>query len=1116
MPSRSTLATTIASIALAAIVLLALIQLHGTIVRQTLSLAGVGLHAPVLLSVRDHCGKERWLPPALRVLDTGPDPYPVDGCERSAELLALLPADEASVLFINQSVPYRTIRTGRLAWFRDLKLMPGENQLTVASLNTGLLYPHLARNATEIMARVVPEQIQRSDVQDADFDFTSLWFQYAPNMAAIRVGKLNQEAKGSETSKSVSRTLSLSRGQDGVVSVRAEACLPPTHPLVRSTDLSGDLSGPQFLTVVFQAAVFGPALPLSDPRWNQIPHVTASSTTYAPCKTLRTEYEVEGGELLLFSPYDFLTATGDTLKIAGLPDDVFDSSRSPDRREGDVAVWVGRSEFSTGVIILPQSLKKDARRSVENSALSVQTAAGEVGVKPSTGQPRQQGLVAALSGLRELLPTAWSATLWAAAAAAPVGLLLWTVERTWRSIDNARLRRARAALIALFAFMATFAALPLLLAIANWLLSTFIGTLAALPLPVPAGVATFTRSLDSDVSAPAALCAVLMVLPIMQGVLSPPQGLHHRLSGVVAALVSVLLLIVALTFAMGIQVLPVFTKGAREMLDLLPADLLPVDHTVVAHAPNSVALIIAFGLWVVLGLSVFWTAVYWLFRMVAPNVPVFGAAWVAGLVLFLLPLSFGLSDVAAAISWVAWQRDAVWGPVLMVSDPTRWMATFVTAAFMLLVVTLVLRAFREVAARLLDVSKEEVLRRYAGTSLLFLAALFVIWPMIDRSWAEPQVFHPVAYRLMTFFQAFGSLLALLAVLAATQELDERRREAGLTQRFTLSPTVLAAVSAAFAGYLTLWNREPLAVAVLMIAGWALFRHVVLVAPCGAPIAPEIAVAQGASLGKRLVEYLAETRLLRARRTAIDKSFSEGTLSQADRLKRRTEIEKRQLILDNQLSMPVAEAKRRLFALGPGSSPLRNGYLGARAGILVALVLQLLVPFNLSHMATGQGVYWVNFASKLMVDPQYQVVPVSVEESRVLVLLGEALNAFAIWTIAGFIFGYVFHLIRGRDGFLRAAVFGAVVALSYMLSQALTASAAGLPVETAIRVAPLLAFLLIVGTLVFDGAVLQREGVERAKLLEVYGLKTSVGYLSFAGALASVQPILDLLAWIMQR
>jgi hypothetical protein len=100
--------------------------------------------------------------------------------------------------------------------------------------------------------------------------------------------------------------------------------------------------------------------------------------------------------------------------------------------------------------------------------------------------------------------------------------------------------------------------------------------------------------------------------------------------------------------------------------------------------------------------------------------------------------------------------------------------------------------------------------------------------------------------------------------------------------------------------------------------------------------------------------------------------------------------------------------------------------------------------------------------------------------------------------------------------LRAAVFGIAVAVPYVLSQALTAPAAGIPIETAIRVAPVLAFLMIIGTLVFDGAVLQREGVGRAKLLEVYGLKASVGYVSFAGALAAVQPILDLLDWVVQR
>ncbi len=61
--------------------------------------------------------------------------------------------------------------------------------------------------------------------------------------------------------------------------------------------------------------------------------------------------------------------------------------------------------------------------------------------------------------------------------------------------------------------------------------------------------------------------------------------------------------------------------------------------------------------------------------------------------------------------------------------------------------------------------------------------------------------------------------------------------------------------------------------------------------------------------------------------------------------------------------------------------------------------------------------------------------------------------------------------------------------------------------------PLFVVLLAVGALFFDGATLRREGVSIAKLPDMYGLRTSVGYLSFAGALAGIQPLLDLLGWL---
>jgi hypothetical protein len=61
-----------------------------------------------------------------------------------------------------------------------------------------------------------------------------------------------------------------------------------------------------------------------------------------------------------------------------------------------------------------------------------------------------------------------------------------------------------------------------------------------------------------------------------------------------------------------------------------------------------------------------------------------------------------------------------------------------------------------------------------------------------------------------------------------------------------------------------------------------------------------------------------------------------------------------------------------------------------------------------------------------------------------------------------------------------------------------------------------ALYFFLGSLVFDGSSVQRQGVPYGKLPDIYGLHTSVGYASFAGIIAGVQPVLQLFDWLLSR
>jgi hypothetical protein len=214
-------------------------------------------------------------------------------------------------------------------------------------------------------------------------------------------------------------------------------------------------------------------------------------------------------------------------------------------------------------------------------------------------------------------------------------------------------------------------------------------------------------------------------------------------------------------------------------------------------------------------------------------------------------------------------------------------------------------------------------------------------------------------------------------------------------------------------------------------------------------------------------------------------------------------------------MPVDEAKRRLLGLGLGVSPLRNGLVGAGAGLAVAALFQMVLPIDFRPASTGEAPAWLGILSAVIVDPGFRPVTAA-DTSRLLAVVSELLNAMAIWVFLGFMFGISFHRIRGSDGFAKAVVFGTGIAVTFLVSQALIARGDGVPLGTLGRLLPIFAFLILIGTLIFDGRSLRRQGVSLAQLPELYGMRASVGYMSFAGALAGLQPLLNLVEKLFSR
>jgi hypothetical protein len=593
-----------------------------------------------------------------------------------------------------------------------------------------------------------------------------------------------------------------------------------------------------------------------------------------------------------------------------------------------------------------------------------------------------------------------------------------------------------------------------------------------------------------------------MVFPLFHGALAEAKRSRRPFLRLVTAVFSLALLALAL-FIIQVQH-KIFSPAMIQVwedkdstLNLVATgwcDLLGLDMS-----PWACTLGALISGWCIMGLATLWFSVYWLYRAVVPRGPVLRYAFVASIMVFLFPIAvFSLGTV----SMVSMYRE-----LSLVFNTLAFAGRFTPFLIVTLLVTLFLRIFGQIAAAMLTPPRQERLLSWLRPWLLFALAAVIVWPLADSLGTSPQTIDDSALRFMTLFQSYGAVLALFAPFGIMELLERENNSIANREYFDLPPAMWLLLAATFAGYLTLWHREPMSVVVLMGTGWVVFRYGLLdTAETRCPL-PD------AALGRRLIDFLTTIQLFAARQKSIEKQFTEGGLSHEALVEERAQLQVLRICAEKELGQPVNEAKRQLLENGPESSPLRNAGVGAFAGLITAGVFQLLRPLDFSVDAAGAKVGWLALLREVVVDPNYKIIADAAGELRLLAFINAVLNAVALWVVAGFLFGYAFHRIRGNDGFVKAVVFGLGLSVPYLLSQALQAEGAGVSPTGIKHLVPLLFFLLVLGAVVFDGTTLRRQGIGLSRLTEIYGLKTSIGYASFAGLLASVQPLLQLMDWL---
>ena len=1139
----------------AATLLLILFEVHTAVFRLPQTLLGLRPDTPVILGTIDACGS---FSPRIAAfaefnstdrLEGGP---PDARCRRSIDIMAGAPRGSAVALFLDHRLV--AVRGGggdRIARFENVALPPHPVELRVVGLGARAWMPFgvdraPARLAPAAGARLrVPSPFGETSIA-ADLDVVEAVGPPPPParllgrwdlpggervavVSATPLQAVDPEALGIDAGfrgqfpagpdglvllrervpeggdrppaapPALRRELSLRVEDGGMVSVEAEACLPRDHHLLLRGEAT---SGGEPLPIageIFVARLFG----LQVGRWDEVaafadrppaPVVLAPEPETAEgCMVAATAFSLERASFVLggFASMPFPNAPGDRLEAVGLTPGVEVRGRVPDLREGDSQTWVGSAATLRG------------------AALSIEgwwragPGPDRVGAPPGPG--RGPSVFADLRGAFDQLPGWIQWVLWGLSAVAPVALMLWVVAtRMAPTPPTETAGRVVAGLSALLAFGAAYAVQPAVTLLARELadLLGLAGVLRDYVTP---------RGLGQGFTAPLALPIVALIGPLLDRgrdgrpatALSVSGHLGHALPtvGIAAAGVGLPFMQYALADPQVSRlILAEFADGIDATFGIGAAA--PLAAFGEADAA-SVALILTMAAWLGLGLLSFWIPVRWVVRSAGGRVGL-GGAFVASLLVFVVPLAPSAFEVGAQLmSFLRGTLHAFGPPSRSLASALEAGALHAPYAILLLLASLVLLGFRRIGLTVLpEDDAAAVARRTPRWSMVALAGL-VVAPLPGAGALDEGGLNCTVAQLMSVFQTYAPVLALVAAFTVFREVG-RGAGAAAAGPFRPPEAVFLVCAAGFAGYMAAWDRHPVSLLLAMGLGWLAFSRLILRPPLDID-----ADDRPAGLAGALLAHCRAMQAAQRMEDALGKAAASGSVTERE-VRRRTDlIDWARRRADAALGRDPAEAKFLLLAFGPKASPLSNAVLGATAGLSVALLMQLFLPFS-ADLAPAEGSSsWTRFLQVLLTDPAHRLIPVPADASVVLLVPARFLNAITLWVVSGFLFGYAFHRIRGGDGFARAAVFAAGIAGAYLLSQAILGTGGGGVAASLGRPVPVTVFPLVLGAVIFDGGSLRRDGAGLGALVEVYGLKARLGYASLASALALAQPILAL-------
>lgn len=1144
---------------LGATFLLVLFEVHSSIIRRAQSLVGLRSDTPVIVATTDACGHTHAQIVALGARST--NEVPTDWLElaakeaecngRSDVLVATRPGEPISLWVNNELVSSRT-SSGRIVEFEDIPKTTIHNLLRAYSSDDYLWMPYGSNFSTadfqwrERRARSVRPFVGVDDflrvpkssalgtvglpgpIGDVSLLEAGAWKMSDGRYMGLVFGQPFAVSNGAAFGQDITwldtngysglaiadldaglfpkvpkepeffRWLSISTDETQVIEVKGKTCLPASHFLMSriraSIDDAHRISTP-ISPEVFVARHFNVQIG----RWQyanrpypvhreafKISDGLPTSGAQA-CLPVEVHFSVPDGRIAFraSSFAEFPNLPNDTLILNGFGDRARVSGRVANSADGDQRLWTGGADHRN-----PAGLSFWSSWSHDSNTTGAKSHAVGRGA-----------LYDQLERLYASLPGKFQYTLWALAALAPVALILWTVTKHQHATqipDNER-RGVSRGLIALVVFGLAFALQSYVGDFASWLLDV---TQLSGALRDVQNATHFSQT----ILIPTALLVVMLAKTILDIREDDWDSARLRwLQHFVALAIATLLIL------LGLTVLQTLNFALDQGFASAVYANLPRETVFGANLPREfVDVVLVFALvlgWMIAGVFLFWIPVRWVMFSVTRSRRNKGA-WSASILIFYVALLPSVTETFAQAIAVVRAIGAPlpflqWKSIINTAEfVARYTPHFVLVLFSFLVVWRLWRIVLE------TLTPQDRRRAENWNSMLFwlLAAFLIVLPMLDADQLDQRGLQRGISNLLGLFQSYAPFFALMCAFSLLRLLQPQKSP-GCQQGdpFALKEIAYSLCAAGFAGYVATWSLNPVSLLPVMVLGWFLFLKIIL-----SDEAIHRPHSEDPTLGPKFVSYQREIKLAEQFERAAEKSFASGDLSDSDLNRRRNQANWRRKEAGTELSLDPEAVKLSLLGRGPMESPLENGMRGAISGLIFALLLQSLAPLGDSLESVGLKDGLLNILRLALNDPDYAIVTSNRSAPILLSVLSSILNSLTLWVAGGFLFGFTFHRIQGSNGFTKAIYFSLGVIACVLMSYALTGGPQKTAASIAAQIVPVMSFFLILGTLVFDGKSLLQNGLTIRHLVDVYGLKASVGYASMAGSLALLQPVLSLM------